>query len=181
VTLLDKNCPGWHIYHVQARKQVEVKGTGHFAILVSTHKGKHQWPHIDSIKAGDESYFCAMPLFDGQMGTYHLKPLPRASYTNSLSKMRAGRADKTKGYWETFIGKCFDFRLDNFASKPTKANVGELRLMNHLHFGSGAGQDRLTRSDLFFTVDAPKSYKGDTTVRIGQNQAGKNVPNSRSM
>jgi hypothetical protein len=87
--------------------------------------------------------------------------------------MRAGKADKTKGYWETFIGKCFDFRLDNFASKPTKANIGELQLMNHLHFGSGAGQDRLTRCVLFFTVDAPKSYKGDTTVRIGQNQAGK--------
>ena len=81
--------------------------------------------------------------------------------------------DKTKGYWETFIGKCFDFRLNNFASKPTKANIGELQLMNHLHFGSGAGQDRLTQCVLFFTVNTTKSYKGDTMVCIGQNQAGK--------
>jgi hypothetical protein len=96
VTLLNEHCPGWHIYHVQVRKKVEVEGTGIFSILVSTYKGKHQWLHIDSIAAGDESYFCAMPIFNRQSGTHHLKPMARQCYINYLSEMRKGKAAKTK-------------------------------------------------------------------------------------
>ena len=92
VNLLDEQCPDWHIYHIQVRKKIKVKGTGHFSMLVSTHKVTHQWPHIDSITADDETYFCVMPILNGQSGTYHLKSMARRRYTNYLSEMCAGKA-----------------------------------------------------------------------------------------
>jgi hypothetical protein len=87
--------------------------------------------------------------------------------------MRAGKDASTIEFWKTFIRKCFDFRFADFKSKPTKANEGDLQRMDQLHFGSGACQDSIARCVLFVTINAPKYFTGDTTVRIGQNQAGK--------
>jgi hypothetical protein len=173
--LLDEHCPHWYIYHVQVKLEVKIEEEeiGNIAVLVSLHKGLHQWPHIDFVWANDEQYFCVMPLFNGQTDTYHLGPMARQKYTTILNKVKAGRKNKTPGYWNTFINECLTFRFDHFATKKTKHNEGVLRQLNQLHFGSGVGQNRLVRGVLFFTVNAPDDFDSTKTVRIGQIKEGK--------
>jgi hypothetical protein len=175
--LLDKSCPDWYIYHVQVKQEVniEVDEIGNVAVLVALHKGLHQWPHIDFVWANDSQYFCVMPLFNGQIDTYHLRPMARQKYTKILNKANAGKKNNTPEYWNTFINECLTLRFHDFATKRTKHNEGVLRQLNQLHFGSGVGQERLVRCVPFFTVNAPNEFDSSKTVRIGQIKEGKNL------
>ena len=85
--LLNKYCPDWYIYRIQVQQEVkmEVDEIGHVAILVSLHKGLHQWTHVDFVWANDFQYFCAMLSFNGQTDTFHLKPMARQRYAKFLN------------------------------------------------------------------------------------------------